>query len=101
MGLPERIHLDRVKRLGCILCRLEALRLSIRFEPYPASTAIHHLRYGQGKAQRASDFLTVGLCEQHHTGQHGVHGDRLSLKQFDMDELDLLAAVIQLIQEVY
>lgn len=46
-------------------------------------------------AQRASDFLTVPLCPEHHRGPAGIHGDRGAFKNARVDELDLLADTIQ------
>lgn len=81
-------HLSRVAALGCILCRL----LGHGF----TAPQIHHLREGQGGAQRASDFISVGLCEPHHTGSQGLHGlgTRGFERRYGIDELGLLAEVI-------
>ena len=95
----EARYMGKVASLGCILCRMEAEYFEIPFEPDPASTAIHHIRHGQGMSQRAANYLTVGLCEIHHTGPHGIHGDRMVLKNLKIDEMDLLAEVIKLLQE--
>lgn len=87
MSLAAKRHLSRVAALGCVLCR----RLG-----YPDTPAeVHHLREGQGMAQRASDWLTVGLCPDHHRGARGIHGDRSALRQAKCDEMDLLADTIE------
>ena len=47
--------------------------------------------------QRASNFLTIPLCPEHHQGASGIHG--LGAKAFErtyrMNELDLLALTIE------
>jgi hypothetical protein len=84
----ERAHLGRVAALGCALCR----RLGYIGTP----AQVHHLRAGNpGLSQRASHFLAIPLCEQHHTGPQGIHGDRSAFKNARVDELDLLADVIE------
>jgi hypothetical protein len=81
----ERAHMDRVARLGCVLCRRLGLAQA-------GKTDVHHLREGQGMAQRSSNWLVAGLChERCHQGPTGVHGDRSLLRQAKATELDLLA----------
>ena len=72
----------RVAELGCIACTL------LGYGQTPAQ--VHHIREGQGMAQRAGNFLVVPLCLEHHTGSGGVHGDRSILRQLNCTELDLL-----------
>lgn len=83
----EAEYMGRVAALGCVVCRL------LGYGPTPAQ--VHHVRAGQGKAQRAGNFCVVPLCEPHHTGRHGVHGDRACLRQVNADELDLLDMTIR------
>ena len=85
----EKAHLARVAEMGCALCE------HIGLPGIPAQ--VHHLRAENnvGMGQRASTFLTIPLCETHHTGPRGIHGDRSSFKNARVDELDLLAMVIQ------
>ena len=84
-----RRHMGRVAELGCVLCR------HLGFDGTPAE--VHHIRDGQGAAQRASDFLTVPLCPEHHRGGTGLHG--LGTKAFErtykLSELDLLAMTVE------
>jgi hypothetical protein len=87
----EKRYLDRVASLGCVICHHLGVEQS--------EAEIHHVRAGQGMAQRAQHWLTVPLCPTHHRGTHGIHGDRQSLKQFKLDELDLLAWTIKQIFE--
>lgn len=87
--MSAREHMGRVAELGCVLC------WHLQGEGSPAQ--VHHIREGQGAAQRASDFLTIPLCPEHHTGSSGVHG--LGRKGFEnrykLTELDLLAMTIE------
>lgn len=85
----EKRHLDRVGSLGCALCR------RIGYGETPAE--VHHIREGQGAAQRAQNWLTIPLCPTHHRGDHGIHGDRKSFRNAAVDELDLLSDTIALI----
>lgn len=85
----EKKHMGRVAALGCILCDHLGLGAT------PAH--VHHIREGQGMAQRASNFLTIPLCPEHHQGESGLHG--LGTKAFErtygLSELDLLALTIE------
>ena len=81
--------MNRVAGLGCALCR------RLGYGETPAQ--LHHPREGQGMAQRASNWLVIPLCEPHHTGNHGWHGDRQAFKQAKVDELDLLADTVALL----
>lgn len=82
----ERDHMGRVAELGCIVCRNAGLGET------PAQ--VHHLREGQGGAQRASNWLTIPLCPEHHTGKDSIHGDRRGFEARYGSELDLLAQTI-------
>jgi hypothetical protein len=75
----ERAHMGRVAGLGCLLCGMPA--------------EVHHIREGQGMAQRASNWLTVPLCPEHHRGMSGLHGlgERGFERRYRLSELDLLA----------
>lgn len=76
-------HATNLVDIGCICC-------SIMDVPQSTRTEIHHIREGQGKSQRAGDYLTVPLCADCHRGKHGVHGDKQYLRIIKMTELDLL-----------
>ena len=82
-----RKHLSRIAEMPCSLCGASAPSL------------IHHLREGQGMAQRADDYLTVPLCPDCHQGPNGVHGDKALLKVYKIDELGLLAKTIEQISQ--
>lgn len=87
MTKAERAHMGRVAELGCIVCRL--------LGNYGSPAQVHHIREGQGMSQRASHWLTIGLCPEHHTGPMGIHGDRTYMRMLKVDELDLLAATME------
>ena len=74
----------KVAGLGCLICRGPA--------------EIHHVRFGQGMSQRASDYLIIPLCPVHHrTGGFGI-AIHAGQKQFELQhgsELELLAQTIK------
>lgn len=85
----EKQHMDRVASLGCYLCNLRG------YGPTPAQ--VHHLREGVGMAQRNSAWLTVPLCERHHSNfsKDGIHGGREEWKRAQVGEMDALAWTIE------
>lgn len=60
-----------VASLGCVLCRRDT------GERVPAE--VHHVAEGSGQR---SDYMTAGLCPNHHTGVIGIHG--VGVKKFLM-----------------
>ena len=83
MTKAERAYMDRVAALGCIV-------------PGCGSPAqLHHPRSGQGKAQRAQDWLVVPLCKFHHDPPEGIHAPRTFYTRHRLDEWDLVAMVIE------
>ena len=89
MNNEEKNYLDRVSSLGCYLCR------HLWYGDTPAQ--VHHLREGQGMAQRASHFLTIPLCDAHHANSSpdGIHGQRRAWKLAGVGEMDGLADTIE------
>lgn len=83
MRKSDSQHMDRVAQQPCALCGT-----------YDGSQ-VHHIREGQGMAQRASNWLTVPLCPECHTGPYGVHGDKSRLRARKVGELDLLAQTLE------
>lgn len=75
-----------VAALGCIVCRHADLGET------PAN--LHHIREGQGMGQRASGWLVIPLCKEHHQGKTGVHGHQF-YQLWKLDEMDLLAMTIK------
>ncbi|MFN3888123.1 MAG: Ref family recombination enhancement nuclease [Aquabacterium sp.] len=79
--------LGRVAAVGCIVCMLAG---------QPGTPAeVHHIRTGQGGAQRAPDTLTIPLCPEHHRGATGLHADRELFCLMWGSELELLAKTIE------
>lgn len=85
----EKRHMGRVAALGCVLCD------HLGYGTTPAQ--VHHIREGQGAGQRASNFLTVPLCPEHHQGKTGLHGLGTNAfeRTYKLSELDLLAMTIE------
>ena len=84
MTKTESAHMDRVASLHCCLCGSQPVQ-------------VHHIREGQGMSQRASNWLTIPLCPQCHTGPMGVHGDKTMLRVKKTTELELLAETYRVI----
>lgn len=78
----ERRHMARVASLPCACCGNYGVH-------------VHHVREGQGMAQRASNWLTVPLCPDCHVGPRGIHGDKSAMRLRKLDEMDLLANTIK------
>ena len=73
--------MGRVAEIGCIICQSPA--------------QVHHIREGQGMGQRSSPWLTIPLCEPHHTGSLSIHKAKRQFEQLYGDELALLALTIR------
>lgn len=82
MRNADKRHMGRVAELPCACCGVHGVQ-------------VHHIREGQGMAQRASNWLTVPLCPECHTGPRGVHGDRSIMRTLKLSELDMLANTIE------
>lgn len=46
-------------------------------------------------SQRASNWLTIPLCPDCHTGPNGIHGNRSLMRIQKIEEIDLLARTIE------
>jgi hypothetical protein len=83
----EKAHMDRVARLGCIVCGCPA--------------EVHHITTGVGMGQRASHYDTISLCARHHrTGGPGVaiHAGKRTWEQRFGTELELLDRTRELLE---
>lgn len=89
----ESKYMGRVAALGCFLCRY------LGYGPTPAQ--VHHVREDQGMGQRASHYLTVPLCDTHHSNASpdGIHGQRRAWKLAGVSEIDALANTIKLLNQ--
>jgi hypothetical protein len=83
--VTAREHMGRVAALGCLLCQ--------RFGDGPTPAHVHHVFDTAAR----SDWLTVPLCEFHHTGAGGFHGlgQRAFERRYKLTEADLLAETIK------
>lgn len=73
-----------VAELGCIICGRPA--------------QLHHPRFACGLSQRASDWLVVPICPDHHTdGGPGVaiHAGQTTFERMYGTEEELLAKTIE------
>jgi len=84
--MTAKVWKNKVAALGCILCRHQGLGET------PAT--LHHVREGQGMSQRASDWLVIPLCKEHHQGKSGIHGGQF-YQLYRLDEMDLLAWTLE------
>lgn len=86
-------HMERVAGLHCMLCY--HITGQKRYGVH-----VHHIREGQGAAQRADDMLTVALCPACHLGPGGVHmlGRKGLYARYKLDELDLLAMTLEALE---
>lgn len=82
MSAAGRRHMGKVASLPCACCGAYGVH-------------VHHIREGQGMSQRASNFLTVPLCPDCHTGPNGIHGNKSLMRVQKIDELDMLALTIE------
>lgn len=84
MSAAGQRHMRRVAQLPCAICGAHGVQ-------------VHHLREGDaaGGGQRAPDWLTIPLCPDHHTGIHGVHGDKQALRAQKKTEHHLLAETLE------
>ena len=83
----EKAHMDKVARLGCIICGGPA--------------CLHHPRMGQGLGQRASHYDVIPLCYLHHQGGgYGVaiHAGQKEFERLYGTEAELLAKVREQIE---
>ena len=91
MSAWGRRWMGLVARVDCVLCT----RMGVSGSP----AQVHHLKFGQGASDRASDALALALCPEHHTGPSGVHQlkERGLYLRYKCSELDLLADTIEAI----
>lgn len=94
MTKSEKQWLSDVASLGCICCRNRGLGAS------PAE--IHHVRTGQGMAQRAEHFSVLPLCPHHHRACYptGFHAAPKTWQVTYGTETELLSQVKKEVEEV-
>lgn len=86
--LTDPQYLSRIHAMPCVVCAVLRVDQETR-------TFAHHIRTGQGGAQRASDYLAIPLCWEHHQGRSGIHGDRSAWRLAKLTETDALALTIR------
>lgn len=77
----EQRYMGLVAQLPCACCGMPGVH-------------VHHIREGQGMAQRAANYLVIPLCPDCHQGPNGVHGDKTYMRIKKLTELDMLADTI-------
>lgn len=89
MSAAGKRHMSRVAKVPCVLCTHMGLGET------PA--LVHHMKLGTGASDRASDFLTIALCPEHHVGPSGVHTlkERGLRLRYNVSEIDLLALTLE------
>ncbi len=93
MSAKGKRHMGRVAKVPCVLCT----HMGMGDTP----SVVHHLKLGQGAANRASDMLTIAVCPEHHVGPSGIH----TLKEhglylrYKLSELDLLAMTLEALEK--
>lgn len=70
-GYKDPKRMAAIHNLPCVVCFAKNLEQKTR-------TIAHH-KIGMGIGKKASDLLTMALCEEHHTKSfHGIHNMPLS-----------------------
>lgn len=88
MKASDKAYQDRVRALGCLICERPA--------------ALHHVRAGVGKGQRADHRRVLPLCADHHQdGGHGVafHAGKETWQEVYGTEEELLKVVKERLNE--
>lgn len=83
----EKAHVNRVAELGCVACYVQV-------GVWGTPGEIHHIREGQGMAQRAEWKKVICLCANHHrnsgNGKIAIHSGKRSFTCVYGSELFLL-----------
>ncbi len=81
MTVAEREHVDRIKRMGCVVC------------DQAGPSDAHEIEQGQW-------FTAVPLCKDCHQGKHnGIHGEKRMWLVKRLTELGALNLTIQRLME--
>jgi hypothetical protein len=77
--------MERVAAAGCAVCHL----IGHGYVP----CEVHHI----GDSSERDDFLTIGLCPEHHRGATGFHGlgEREFNRRYKTSEITLLAQTLK------
>lgn len=85
--MTAKDHMQIVADIGCVICRRDTGQV--------VPCQVHHIAEGSGQR---SDYMTAGLCYDHHQGGLGVHGMgvRAFCRMYKLSsEYDLLGLVNQ------
>lgn len=85
MSAASKRYMGKIAALSCLVCHKDS--------------EVHHIRTGQGLSEKASDFLTIPLCPDHHRGAFSIHADRRQFQNIVGNELELLALTIELLNK--
>jgi hypothetical protein len=94
-GYKDKKRLADIHQLPCSLCFLHGLKQTTK-------TIAHH-KMGGGMGKKASDLLTMSLCEIHHTrGQEAIHHiGRLAWQEwFGTTEDDLIEITNKMLEKL-
>ncbi|WP_421174128.1 Ref family recombination enhancement nuclease [Aeromonas enteropelogenes] len=93
-SMADKQWLDDVSSLCCIACRNAGLGSSL--------AEIHHVRSGQGMAQRAEHTAVLPLCPRHHRACYstGFHAAPRSWQAEHGTEAELLEQVAREVAEL-
>lgn len=87
----EKQHMDKVARLGCIICRKEGNPL--------VAAELHHIREMTGMGRRASHLEVIPLCPRHHRiGKESFHYSSRNFSKKWGSQRDLLNETLQLLE---
>ena len=92
--VKEKKHLEKVARLGCIICRKQGF--------YFVPAELHHIRDIKitGLGQRASHFQVIPLCVKHHRlGKEAFHYSKKNFTAKWGTQLELLAETEELLKK--
>lgn len=89
--VAERRYMGFVARRGCCICA----RLGFDVEGMPA--LVHHRIHGRCANMRASNYLTIPLCDRHHAVGFPASVHKLNAEQFldfyGFTEMELITEV--------
>lgn len=94
-GYKDKKRLADIHQLPCSLCFLKGLKQT--------SKTIAHHRMGGGMGKKASDLLTMSLCDSHHTrGQDAIHhiGRVAWEEHFNCTEDDLIEITNKMLEKL-
>ncbi|TKV08244.1 hypothetical protein FDX19_15515 [Citrobacter sp. wls619] len=88
----EKAHVGKVAELGCVACFIQA-------GVWGTPGEIHHIREGQGAAQRSGWFEVICLCTNHHRnsgdGKLAIHAGKESFTRAYGKEQELLILTLE------